>query len=72
MYHLIPRPLGRGVERQFFGASASCSNPLAEEETFSSPARAGPIGNIESLGPVGGWGYCLFGVKPSFYAWVTD
>ena len=47
--------LGRGVERQFFGASASCSNPLAEEETFfSSPARAGPIGDIESLGPVGG------------------
>ena len=28
------RPLGRGVERQFSGASASCSNPLAEEETF--------------------------------------
>ena len=28
------RPLGRGVERQFFGALAPCSNPLAEEETF--------------------------------------
>ena len=28
------RPLGREVERQLFGASALCSNPLAEEETF--------------------------------------
>ena len=28
------RPLCRGVERQLFGASALCSNPLAEEETF--------------------------------------
>ena len=28
-----PVPLGRGVERQLFGASALCSNPLAEEET---------------------------------------
>ena len=28
------RPLGRGVERQLFGASALCLNPLAEEETF--------------------------------------
>merc|ERR1711966_58613 len=25
---------GRGVEHELFGASASCSNPLAEEETF--------------------------------------
>ena len=35
--HISPpriRPLGRGVERQFFGASASCSNPPAEEQTF--------------------------------------
>ena len=48
--------LGRGVERQLFGASALCSNPLAEGETCSSPALAGPIGNIESLGPVGGLG----------------
>ena len=51
------RPLGRGVEHQLFGLSALYSNPLAEEERFSSsPALAGPIGNIESLGPVGGWG----------------
>ena len=28
------RPLGQGVERQLFGASALCSNPLADEETF--------------------------------------
>ena len=48
--------LGRGVERQLFGASALCSNPLAEGELFSSPALAGHIGNIESLGSVGGWG----------------
>ena len=48
------QPLGRGVEHRFFGASASCSNHLAEEEIYSSPARAGPIDNIESLGPVGG------------------
>ena len=27
-------PLGRGVKRQLFGALASRSNPLAEEETF--------------------------------------
>ena len=52
--HNHARPLGQGVERQFFEASASCSNPLPEEGFFSSPARAGPIGNIESLGPVGG------------------
>ena len=48
-------PLGRGAERQFFGTQALCSSPLAEEETcFSSPALVGPIGNIESLGSVGG------------------
>ena len=28
----VTRPLARGVERQLFGASALCSNPLAEEE----------------------------------------
>ena len=55
--NLKQRLLGRGVERQFFGASAPCSNPLAEEvNIFSSPALAGPTGNIEGLGPVGGWG----------------
>ena len=32
--NLKQRLLGRGVERQFFGASAWCSNPLAEDETF--------------------------------------
>ena len=69
----VGKPLGRGVERQLFGASglcsnplteeeklfgasALCSNPLTEEETFFLPARAGPIDNIESLGPVWGWG----------------
>ena len=30
----VTLPLGRGVERQFFGAWALCSSPLAEEETF--------------------------------------
>ena len=29
-------------------------SPRGRRNIFSSPARAGPIGNIESLGPVGG------------------
>ena len=32
--HCLARPLGRGVERQFFRASALCSDPLTEEEAF--------------------------------------
>ena len=49
-------PLGRGVERQFFGAyiGTAFKSPRGRRNMFSSQARAGPIGNIESPGPVGG------------------
>ena len=46
------RPLGRGVERQFFGAFASCSNPLADEKTFFFASLRWSH-----------WQYCLFGVN---------
>ena len=52
-----PTTLGRLAE----GSNASSSElrhcvriPLRKRKHFSSPARAGPIGNIESLGAAGG------------------
>ena len=55
--HMYIRPLGRGVEHQFFGAYALYLIPLAEEGTFFRQLLLVlDMGNIECLGPVGGWG----------------
>ena len=55
----VKRPFGRGIARQLFGASAPCSNPLAEEAScLIRPLALVPLAIWNALAPVGGWGEC--------------